>query len=61
MRIYRLYSLDQSGHIFQAQELAARDDSDACAQANEVTRNRWELWDRGRLVARSDDYQRRHG
>jgi hypothetical protein len=59
---YRLYFLEQSGHIYRAQELSAEDDSDACAKASvAANQNRWELWDRSRLIVRSDDYERRKG
>jgi hypothetical protein len=62
MPTYRLYFLDRTGHIFKAEELDAQDDSDARAQAARVvTQDRWELWDRARLVAHSHEDQRKHG
>jgi hypothetical protein len=62
MPTYRLYFLDQTGHIFKAEELDAQDDSDAHAQAARVvTQDRWELWERARLVAQSHGDERRHG
>jgi hypothetical protein len=61
MHSYRLYCLDQAGHIVQAHELVAPDDGAAAEAASATAPYRWELWEGSRLAARSDEYQRRRG
>jgi len=59
---YRLYFLDHAGHIFSAEELKAEDDTAARALAELTAKpTRWELWDRARLVGRSEENQDRRG
>jgi len=53
LRTYRLYRLDGAGNITTAEWLEAADDAQAATRARDVAgTNRWEIWDRHRLVAR---------
>ena len=52
---YRLYRLDGAGKITSADWIAADTDSDAVQHVRErVDGTRYELWERDRLVSRSE-------
>lgn len=56
LSMYRLYRLDGAGKIMNAQWIEAGDDEHAWSQAREVAAgDGFELWERKRLVARSED------
>lgn len=53
MKRYRICSLDTDGQITLVFEMACRDDLDALAEGESIAaRNRVEVWDGRRLVAR---------
>ncbi len=53
MHRYRICSLDVQGQIFDAFELACRDDLDALAEGERLSdKSAVEVWDGSRLVAR---------
>lgn len=57
--MYRLYRLDGAGKIMNAQWIEAGDDEHARNQAREAAAgDSFELWERKRLVARSEDSSR---
>jgi hypothetical protein len=50
---YRLYCLNDQGHITRSHEIVAKDDTDAMAKAKaSKLRVECELWQRGRLVGK---------
>jgi hypothetical protein len=52
---YRLYRLDGAGKIIGADWLDAAADEEACRQAQELAgEGSYELWERKRLVSRSN-------
>jgi hypothetical protein len=51
---YRLYRLDGAGKIMSADWIDAEGDQQAIAQARERAAGRFELWQRNRLIGRSD-------
>jgi hypothetical protein len=53
---YRLYLLDQSGHIVRARYVSASDEKDAIQRASQTAESeRWELWTGTRMIARVID------
>jgi hypothetical protein len=56
MSAYRLYCLDDSGHISVAEWIEAVDDEDAARKAREIDCNalKCEVWQGERLVAKLD-------
>ena len=56
MPAYRLYRLDGAGKIMSADWIAADSDSEALRHVrDQINGTRYELWERKRLVAQSQD------
>jgi hypothetical protein len=59
VRDYRMFLLDERGHILAREEYAAADDADSVAKARELFAARphfagFEVWDLGRVVHREE-------